>query len=357
MIGAAASEPAAVDTDFDGYIDTVYIGTSLGMLYRINLGPLDDDGNAATDPKYPQLEIVTITEEGPANGPSDDVSRDVERIVDPDFGPKLLLETSDPDAMPPEVRPIFFRPSVAFLPEFNKYAIAIGTGNREDIFQRNQASGRFFVFVDNVSPADILAVGFTPFSPTSMSLTPLTPTSDRLEQVDLLKPGEGWWMELADDERLVTEPFALSGILFFSTFIPDPGGPVSIPDERLCREKGISNIYGVFTSNADGLLAVDDEISDPDQLVRFTTVTGLVSQPYAEQAQTKNLPPPSGVDTIDSLSARAKYVRDRLKEQFPENCTFPPGYRLDIKARNSGTGLSFIAPVPICVVEKNFREF
>ena len=261
--------------------------------------------------------------------------------------------------MPPEVRPIFQRPSVIYMPEFNKYAIAVGTGNREDIFRRDQETGRFFTFVDNVTPQQIRSVGFVPFSPNSMSLTRIDtdPPSPRLEEVSLLQPGEGWWLEMAENERLVAEPFALSGILFFSTFVPDPDGHEIIPQGSLCREKGISNIYGVFTTNADGLLADDDSISSPDDLVRAVSVTGLVSSPFTEQAQTKNPAPPTGTGTIDDLTARLEYVRDRLQEQFPENCTFPPGYRTDVKTRSSGTELNFIAPVPICVVEKSFREF
>jgi hypothetical protein len=354
VVGAVAAEPAAVDTDFDGYLDTIYIGTSLGRLYRVNLGAFDDDGNPATDPKYPQVQLITV-EETATDGSM--VSRDVERIIDPDFGPFLLLETSDPLAIPPQVRPIFYRPSVIYLPKFNKYAIAVGTGNREDIFRRDQPTGRFFVFVDDVTQSEIMSIGFVPFSPTNPDLTPLTTSSPRLEDVDLLSPGEGWWIELEANERVVTEPFALSGVLFFSTFVPDPEGPEVIPENSLCREKGVSNIYGVFTSNADGLLADDDEINSPDQLVRYLTVSGLVSAPFAEQSQTKNPKPPEDQSTVDDLTARLKYVRDRLKQQFPENCTFPPGYRLDVKTRSSGTNLNFIAPVPICVVEKSFREF
>jgi hypothetical protein len=354
VLGAAASEPAAVDTDFDGYLDTIYIGTSLGLLYRANLEALDEDQDDSTPPKHPQLEVVTITETA---FDGTDVSRDLERIVDPDFAPRVLLETSVA-AMPPEIRPIFFRPSVAYLPKFNKYAIAVGTGDRENIFGRTDPSGRFFVFVDDVTHVEIIDDGvFVPFSPASASLTMLTPTSPRLEQVDLLQPGEGWWLELADNERVITDPFALSGVLFFSTFIPDPGGPEVIPENSLCREKGESNIYGVFTSNADGLLADDEDINDPSQLVRFITVSGLVSSPFTEQSQTKNPPPDPDQDIIDDLSARLEYVRDRLKQQFPENCTFPPGYRIDVKTRSSGTSIDFIAPVPICVVEKSFREF
>lgn len=353
--GAIGAEPAAVDTDFDGYLDTIYVGTSAGDLYRVDLGAVDDDGDPNTAAKFPEVVITTVTE---TSTDGTDVERDVERILDAEFDPQVILQTTDPLVEPLTVRPIFFRPSVIFLPAFNKYAIALGTGNREDIFRRDQPTGRFFTFVDNVTHFDIKQPGFVPFSPSHLGLTPLDPDSSvRLEEVNLLKEGEGWWLELATNERLVTEPFALSGILFFSTFIPDPEGPEVIPEDSLCRERGVSNIYGVFTSNADGLLAPDDDINDPADLARYLTVAGLVSSPFTEQAQSKNAPPGDEVETIDDLTERLRYIRDRLKLQFPENCTFPPGYRTDVKTRGSGTEVNFIAPVPICVVEKSFREF
>lgn len=366
LVGAAAAEPAAVDTNFDGYLDTIYIGTSLGELYRVTIGPLDADGDPGTPPKFPLLETVTISE---TDLDGIEHTRDVERIAhdtgpgtspDTDFWPHVLLHASDPDTEALDVRPIFFRPSVIFLPEFNRYAIAVGTGNREDIFDRQEDSGRFFTFVDNVEPVDLLDLAFTPFSPATTALMEIDPmTTSRLEETSLLNPGQGWWFNLADNERLVTEPFALSGILFFSTFIPDPAGPEVIPEESLCREQGVSNIYGVFTDNADGLLTDDPSIDAANQLTKFITVTGLVSSPFTEQSQTKNPPPQDGDNTIDDISEspHLQYIRDRLKEQFPENCTFPPGYRIDVKTRNSSTKIDFIAPVPICVVEKSFREF
>jgi Tfp pilus tip-associated adhesin PilY1 len=309
LMGAGASEPAAVDTNFDGYLDTIYIGTTLGVLYRANIGPFDHDGDPTTAPHFPLIESLMITE---TSVDGTDVTREVDRIVDTDFGPQVLLFTSDPIAIPPQVRPIFFRPSIAYLPEFNRYAVAVGTGHREDIFRRDQPTGRFFVFVDNVSNVDIMDPGFTPFSPVSAALTPIDPDDpDRLESTSLLKPGEGWWMELDANERVVTEPFALSGILFFSTFIPDPGGPEVIPENSLCREKGVSNIYGVFTTNADGLLSDDEDVNNPDDLVRYVTGSGLVSSPCTEQSQTKYPPPGEDGDVVGVRCARRGCRRER----------------------------------------------
>ena len=37
LAGAVPSEPAAVDTDQDGILDTLYVGTTGGLLYKVDL--------------------------------------------------------------------------------------------------------------------------------------------------------------------------------------------------------------------------------------------------------------------------------------------------------------------------------
>ena len=46
-----------------------------------------------------------------------------------------------------------------------------------------------------------------------------------------------------------------------------------------------------------------------------------------------------------------------LKSLFPENCKFVANYRMDIKTVRSDTGVEHIAPVPICIIESNWKEF
>ena len=58
-----AAEPAAVDTDQDGYLDRIYIGTNRGFVYRVDLR-----GTAAGE--LPELEqVIAGPRPGPAGGP------------------------------------------------------------------------------------------------------------------------------------------------------------------------------------------------------------------------------------------------------------------------------------------------
>jgi hypothetical protein len=47
---------------------------------------------------------------------------------------------------------------------------------------------------------------------------------------------------------------------------------------------------------------------------------------------------------------------DNLKKLFPENCRFA-NYRVDIKTIAADTRVERIAPIPICLVEKNWKEY
>jgi hypothetical protein len=47
---------------------------------------------------------------------------------------------------------------------------------------------------------------------------------------------------------------------------------------------------------------------------------------------------------------------NKLKTLFPRNCKFA-NYRIDIKTIAADTGVYLIAPVPICIIEKNWKEY
>jgi hypothetical protein len=234
------------------------------------------------------------------------------------------------------------------VPELDLYALAIGTGNREDLFDRGDPGGRFFVFLDAVASSVLHdpAMPFSPLTPASFRNVPLTDPFVGIAQSFLTDDG-GWWFDLAPNQRLVAEPFALSGILFFSTFIP--ADQAIVFEESICRETGTSQIFATLITNGDGLL-----FNEASEAVRFIEVQELVSSVFTEQSQTKNPPPPGGIEAVpDNLQD----TMEGLKSLFPSNCKFPPGYRIDVKTRTTDTGIVWIAPVPLCVIEKNFKDF
>jgi len=352
LIGPAPSAPAAVDTNQDGYIDRIYIGTIAGLMYRVDLA---DDTSGAT-PAVPALESTSVTD---ILGNSHNVMRVTSSLWDP----HILFNANYDDTTPlsGEVRPIYYRPSVIFVARLGKYALSFGTGDREDLWSITGTEGRFYVFVDNVPdggpyPAPLNEGNLQRFN------TDSSPTVGDY----LLDPTfNGWYLVLNPDERVITDSFALSGVSIFSSFEPllQTGGntaAAACTGENqnqsnnvgpICARRGTSNIYAVNTTNANGLL----ETLATGELTRFITVSTFVSNPFAEPSATKK----SGTTettTGDTLDTRLNNIMNTLKGLFPKNCQFA-NYRIDVKTIAADTRLQFIAPVPICIVEKNWKEY
>lgn len=338
--GSAPSEPAAVDTDQDGYLDRVYIGTTKGFMYRVDLrGP---------EGELPALEPVTL---GAAHGLPAGVSATVPRILPTDarFAPRVIfkaqLDAATP-ASPP--RPIYYRPSVIFIARLNQYALAFGVGERADLWSAEGQDGRFYVLRDDIAVADK-----TTFY-TEANLQSIDPASAGTSLDFLTDPnlsGKGWFLPLRVDEKLITNPFALSGILVFTVFDPDvqiiPGQG---QEEPTCRRTGTSRIFVLNATNGNGLLYDSNLLP-----TRFTNIQDFVTEPYTEQGQAPTAPTDEG-SHFDEIPPNLQKVMQELQKLFPANCKFG-NYRVDVKTLSSDTGLVYIAPVPICIIEKNWKEF
>jgi hypothetical protein len=376
--GAAPSEPAAVDTNGDSLIDRIYIGTLAGFLYRVDVGTVDGS--------YPALEPTSI------DGIAGDGSRltvDRDRIPRDVWVPVKLFDTNveltpgegDEDdtlgtsGLP---RPIYYRPSVIFRAGETDFALAFGTGDREDLWSLSAAdakqNGRFYVLVDEFDSTSEIS------SPLDESdLTRIDAATTPVEQGgDLLSTG-GWYLVLGEDERVITEAFALSGLTIFSAYVPQTfvGEDTSAgedateeEEERVCGEdieavgadtvcsqRGTSNIYVVNTTNADGLLTV------AGSRARSKAVADFVTNPFTEPGQTKSRVSGDGDGdgeddgaSADELTPDLAAVMESLKALFPPQCKFA-NYRVDVKTIAADTSLQFIAPVPVCIIEHNWKEY
>ncbi|MDX1645395.1 MAG: hypothetical protein R3244_13660, partial [Thermoanaerobaculia bacterium] len=332
--GAAVAEPAAVDTDGDGYLDRIYVGTLEGFLYRVDLR------NAIGEPPIlkPTFDFVEFS-------PGIFFGIGVEHITDPDFRPRLVFKAQpDPATAGPPSRAIYFRPSVIFSAGLGEYVIAFGVGDRENLWSSDGARGVFYLFRDDIGVGD-------PTFYTEADLVQIDSALDGDRADDLLTDPtlatKGWFLQLREDERLITNPFAVSGVVVFTVFEPD----VAVDLESLtCSRTGRSRVFGVTATNANGLLF------SGGQRTRWFDIADFVTEPYIEQSATKN--PDSGNEggNADELTADHLAIMDELKKLFPQNCKFA-NYRLDIKTLSSDTGIHLIAPIPICIVEKNWKEF
>ena len=97
-----AAEPAAVDTDQDSYLDTIFIGNTAGYLYKVDLS------------EAPELE-ENVKVNDYSCGSSTPCVRTVDRITDSRWEPFPIFYTGS--------RPIYYAPSVIFVPELARFAI------------------------------------------------------------------------------------------------------------------------------------------------------------------------------------------------------------------------------------------
>lgn len=78
-----------------------------------------------------------------------------------------------------------------------------------------------------------------------------------------------------------------------------------------------------------------------------------MTNPFAEQGQTKN--ESTGVKEICDDATKLA-IMESLKGLFPPTCKFS-NYRVDIKTIAADTSLVCIAPVPVCLIQKNWKEY
>ena len=341
LLGTIPATVEAIDTNFDAYIDRLYFGTTRGFVYRVDL-TADGSGD------YPAIKTVSVTD-------IDDVSHSVDRIDEDYWNPEIIFDANEVGA-DTLVRPraIYTRVTAVFVAKDNEFAIAFGTGNRDDLWRTfDMASGgpqrgRFYMIEDvtqDLAAADLPLL--------ESDLTRINPNTDPdLGSTSLLTPNSGWYFDLNPDERLVADPFAVTGVVVFNTYTPDPSSTTITDDEdnALCQRTGVSRVFGVFAANGDGLLT----LSAGGSPERFQQVDDFVTAPYTELGQSKNTGS-GAANTSDDLTPALEEILDRLKDFLPSYCRFG-NYRMDIKALQSDTGNVFIAPVPICLVEKNWRE-
>lgn len=317
--GSAPSTPAAVDTDQDGVLDTVYLGTVKGLLYKVDLStpvPFADD-------------------------PSDSPDKGA-RVTDSRWDPFPIFTTDG--------RPIYFPPSVIFVAARGQFALAFGTGDREDLWEdAPNDDGRFYLFVDDDVDAGTFGIPFDQDDLRRIDLgaAPVVPETDFLLSPTSAEPG--WFLPLENDERVITQAFALGGVTVFSSFLPELETSILGGNEVVCANRGQSRVYVLFTTNANAVF---------DSGFRFRAVPDLVTEPFTEVGQIKN-PVDSGNDddpTADDLTDSLRDVMETLKTAFPDSCRFA-NYTINVKALRSDTGVEFIAPVPVCITQRNWKEF
>ncbi len=321
VLGAVPSAPAAVDADLDTYIDTVYVGTLAGYMYKIDLS-------------RPQQLLA-------------DVGAPI--ISSPAWDPFPIYDTTG--------KQVFIPPAVVYSRDHNAYLLSFGTGDRENIFAREEPGieGRYVTLLDTYTrpivgvPAgqngpehdDKATDTMVPIT-NETNLVSFSSTGGASLSPDLISGG-GYVITLAQHERLISRPFALSGLLVFSTFIPDTTGPAG----DSCAGAGSSNVYSLLITNGNAISGTD----------RFRTVDGFVSAPFGSPSSRPTTDKDLGGEGAGTAAERARIadIRSTLMSLMPATCRFN-NLNIELRAVRSDTGFEYVAEVPVCTQVRNWKD-
>jgi len=320
--GSVPSEPAAVDTGQDGYIDTIYVGTTAGHLYKVDLSqpaPLSGANNRVTSTFWQPFEIFNT-----------------------------------------QGRQMFYPPAVFFDTDRNQYGLAWGTGNRFDLWKSDATTGRFFVFIDTGFTA---ANTLTPY--TSANLQQLTPdgTLNPNSNFLLSPPGgllPGYYFELGAGERVLNEAFTLTGVMIFSTYVPKPLTSVA-NGTTVCADSGDTHVFVLNINNGDaisqqtGAEGTGTPTGTSNRYFVLAKDLGLnvnTSESTPIIATKANPNPP----TEAALSAAIQDVMKQIMALMPANCRYSTK-RINITVTDTFNSTYPAAAVPACIIEKNWKEF
>jgi hypothetical protein len=328
--GSVPSDVAAADLNQDGYIDTLYVGTTLGYMYKVDISS--------------PAKLITYAGLG-------------KRVDVAAWIPFKVFDTRDP-GNPSSVRPIYFQPAVVFDASAGRFALAFGSGDRQDLWAPSSVTGRFYYLLDTGWTSTV-AAPFTPLTVANFQRVlpddPFQPAGTNF--VDNPPQGlkNGWWMELATGERVINKAFALSGVVIFSAFQPQTTF-ITSSGKQICSYTGNSRIFAVNAQQADGLL-----VNSSSQFTRynFTASNTLGGKVIASPPPTVPVTGPNaGIlpPNTDTVTPQLMLVESQLKKLLPSNCRFTD-YTINIKASRSDTGVDFIAPVPVCIIQQNWKEF
>jgi hypothetical protein len=242
---------------------------------------------------------------------------------------------------------------VILLAAKGQFALAFGTGDREDLWNPARANeeGRFYVILDEGYSNSVPPPAGQPSLPRIEADYPAANrfvATDPIERLDLLSdplasPGtSGYVIQLGPSEKVTTKAFAVSGVLVFSSFVPSEGGG------ETCFFEGESNVFTIFTLSGNGLPSVQGTAPGG----RYRTIEGLGANPFVE---TSGGDPDATGETGDDLTQDLIDINEELRKSFPPTCKFA-NTTINIKIPRSDTGIEFVAPVPQCVIPMNWKE-
>ncbi|MFN7959814.1 MAG: hypothetical protein U0002_00945 [Thermoanaerobaculia bacterium] len=328
--GAIPSAVAAGDFNRDSILDVLYVGTTAGYLYKVDLS-------------HP--EPLVNVQARDLNGNLHTVSR----ITANSWKPFKIFDTVDAGGVR---RPIYFPPTLVNVSKINRLALAFGSGDRNDLWNLDSIENRFYFIVD-----ELFAQGVTPKREIDYTVIDSEATSNAGQDFVEAPPlgrSRGWVLTLDPNERVIAQAFSLSGVTVFPTFKPAVVVTSGDDDdgETVCARTGTSRVFTVFSDNADPVLP---PLENPNGTLKRSLVVNdaLVTAPFVEQRTTKN----PGESTIDQDTKRwQERIAEAMRRFYPDRARFG-NLAWDVSFIKSDTGVVGPIPIPVGIVVNNWKEF
>ncbi|MDD2767325.1 MAG: PilC/PilY family type IV pilus protein [Methylococcus sp.] len=235
LLDSIPSKVAAIDTDDNGSVDRLYVGDTGGVLWRADLGYVNESGTAVyNDPAH--WSLTPVLSVGRHAGQAD--------------------------------RRFFHRPD--FVPAsqggIRFDAVVIGSGDREHPLDTN-VQNQFYLFKDTYT-----ATG----SPPTGSAKTVTDLDNLTSSTSVTADKSGWYINIgssASGEKVLSSPLTYNGSIYFSTYSPQ-GGTVS---GQCGPQEGESLTYVISLKDASGIFNFNTTTDAAERSV--VTGKGLPSDP------------------------------------------------------------------------------
>jgi type IV pilus assembly protein PilY1 len=224
------SDVAVIDTDFDGYIDRLYVGDTGGQLWRIS-------AHQSSSPNAPYASSNISTWFG-------------KRIFDANYDAT--------DATITKGRKLFFRPSVVILPDH--IGVVFGSGDRAHPMN-NAVANRIFAIkdknqlhndhigLDDLVDTNLYGAPTNDEEPSDGSCDAGDTENQCLREQLKVSSSYGWFIDANDtEEKFLASALVFNGTIYQTSYLP----VVATPGTCAPTEIGTSRLYALdyFTSGA-----------------------------------------------------------------------------------------------------------
>jgi Tfp pilus tip-associated adhesin PilY1 len=208
--------PTAVDTNFNGYIDKVYVADLSGQMWVFDIS----SANTA------------------------------------DWTGKRLFR---PAGAPSGKEPVYYQPAVS-LDNHRTPWVFFGSGDRENPTD-TKSKNKFYAVKDD---------GIGDYPRKENNLREVTTFTDLTFAVPK-EPLKGWYIQLARSEKVLSKPAVFSNLLYFTTY--------TYPAEDECNRTGEASLYVVEYLSGGGALVLDDYSAGRPSARSETIGEGIPSAP------------------------------------------------------------------------------